>query len=232
VRSRLPQRVSAARGDGGSAVVEFVVVVPLLLLLVLGVLQVGLALHVRATVTAAAAEGHEPRLREATRLWRGRGSGRAVGVARLGRGRVGVGHARSARRTGRGRGAGERAAAARRSARPDGARRCRGTPSWRGREIPARRQGGRCSEVLVLGTGLLVPLLYGVLSVMAVQSASFAATAAARDGARLRHRLAAEGGPRPRGDAAGAGDAGVPVVAPRSGCAGTCLAPGRVSTSP
>jgi len=38
-------------------VVEFVVVVPLLLLLVLGVLQVGLALHVRATVTAAAAEG-------------------------------------------------------------------------------------------------------------------------------------------------------------------------------
>lgn len=45
------------RGDGGSAVVEFVVVLPLLLLLVLGVLQVGLALHVRATVTSAAAEG-------------------------------------------------------------------------------------------------------------------------------------------------------------------------------
>jgi Flp pilus assembly protein TadG len=38
-------------------VVEFVVVVPLLLLLLLAVLQVALALHVRATVTAAAAEG-------------------------------------------------------------------------------------------------------------------------------------------------------------------------------
>ena len=37
--------------------VEFVIVVPLLLVLVLGVLQVGLALHVRATVTSAAAEG-------------------------------------------------------------------------------------------------------------------------------------------------------------------------------
>ncbi len=37
--------------------VEFVVVVPMLLLLLLGVLQVGLALHVRSTVTSAAAEG-------------------------------------------------------------------------------------------------------------------------------------------------------------------------------
>lgn len=57
MRSPVPQRFRALRGDRGSAVVEFVVVVPLLLLLVLGVLQVGLALHVRATVTAAAAEG-------------------------------------------------------------------------------------------------------------------------------------------------------------------------------
>lgn len=57
MRSPRLQRFRALRGDGGSAVVEFVVVVPMLLLLVLGVLQVGLALHVRATVTAAAAEG-------------------------------------------------------------------------------------------------------------------------------------------------------------------------------
>jgi len=38
-------------------VVEFVVVVPMLALLVLGVVQVGLALHVRSTIASAAAEG-------------------------------------------------------------------------------------------------------------------------------------------------------------------------------
>lgn len=45
------------RGDDGSAVVEFAVVVPLLVLLLLAVVQVGLALHVRATLQSAAAEG-------------------------------------------------------------------------------------------------------------------------------------------------------------------------------
>ena len=45
------------REDRGSAVVEFALVTPLLLLVALGVLQVTLALHVRATLTAAAAEG-------------------------------------------------------------------------------------------------------------------------------------------------------------------------------
>jgi Flp pilus assembly protein TadG len=45
------------RGDDGSAVVEFVVVVPLLVLLLLAVVQVGLALHVRSTLVSAAAEG-------------------------------------------------------------------------------------------------------------------------------------------------------------------------------
>ncbi|MBI1377054.1 MAG: pilus assembly protein [Frankiales bacterium] len=45
------------RGDRGSAVVEFVVVVPLLALVLLAVVQVGLALHVRALVASAAAEG-------------------------------------------------------------------------------------------------------------------------------------------------------------------------------
>lgn len=43
--------------DRGSAVVEFALVTPLLLLVALAVLQVTLALHVRATLTAAAAEG-------------------------------------------------------------------------------------------------------------------------------------------------------------------------------
>lgn len=44
-------------GDRGSAVVEFAVVVPMLVLVVLAVVQVALALHVRSTVASAAAEG-------------------------------------------------------------------------------------------------------------------------------------------------------------------------------
>lgn len=47
----------AVRDDRGSAVVEFALVAPLILLLALGVLQIALALHVRATLVAAAAEG-------------------------------------------------------------------------------------------------------------------------------------------------------------------------------
>ena len=45
------------REDRGSAVVEFALVTPLLLLVALAVLQVILALHIRSTLTAAAAEG-------------------------------------------------------------------------------------------------------------------------------------------------------------------------------
>lgn len=44
-------------GERGSAVVDFVLVTPLLVLVALGVVQVALVLHVRATLTAAAAEG-------------------------------------------------------------------------------------------------------------------------------------------------------------------------------
>ncbi|BDZ44332.1 TadE/TadG family type IV pilus assembly protein [Naasia aerilata] len=47
--------------DEGSAPVEFVLVGALLTLLVLSVLQLGLALHVRNTVTDAAAEGRASR---------------------------------------------------------------------------------------------------------------------------------------------------------------------------
>ena len=43
--------------DDGSAVVEFVLVSSMLVLLVLGVLQLGLALHVRNSLIAAAEEG-------------------------------------------------------------------------------------------------------------------------------------------------------------------------------
>lgn len=48
---------SRARDDRGSAVVDAVLVIPLLLLLAMTVLQVMLALHVRSTLVAAAAEG-------------------------------------------------------------------------------------------------------------------------------------------------------------------------------
>jgi Tfp pilus assembly protein PilV len=47
-----------------------------------------------------------------------------------------------------------------------------------------REDGSALLEVLVLGVGLLVPLLYGVMSVMSVQSATYAATSAAREAAR------------------------------------------------
>jgi Flp pilus assembly protein TadG len=45
------------RGDDGSAVVDFVLVMVVLVPLFLGVLQVALVLHVRNTLTAAAVEG-------------------------------------------------------------------------------------------------------------------------------------------------------------------------------
>ena len=45
------------RGQDGAAVADFVLVVVVLVPLFLGVLQVGLVLHVRNTLTAAASEG-------------------------------------------------------------------------------------------------------------------------------------------------------------------------------
>ena len=84
-------------------------------------------------------------------------------------------------------------------------------------------------EVLVLGVGLLVPLLYAVLSLMAVQSASFAATSAAREAAR-----AYVGATTPVQAAARArtasrlvlADAGVSGSAPIVACSARCLLPG------
>ena len=45
------------RGESGSAVVDFVLLLVVLVPLVLGILQVALVLHVRNTLTAAASEG-------------------------------------------------------------------------------------------------------------------------------------------------------------------------------
>jgi Flp pilus assembly protein TadG len=45
------------RGESASAVVDFVLIMVLLIPLVLGIIQVGLVLHVRNTMTAAASDG-------------------------------------------------------------------------------------------------------------------------------------------------------------------------------
>jgi hypothetical protein len=52
------------------------------------------------------------------------------------------------------------------------------------RSNPSRERGSAAVEVLVLGVLLLVPLLYLVLTVSALQGAAFAAEGAARQAAR------------------------------------------------
>ena len=61
------------RAEGGAAVVDFVLVLVVLVPLFLGILQVGLVLHVRNTLTSAASEG----ARYAARVDRGLDDGRA-----------------------------------------------------------------------------------------------------------------------------------------------------------
>ena len=48
---------NSERGERGSALVEFALVAPLLVLVAVAVMQVALTLHVRSTLTTAAAEG-------------------------------------------------------------------------------------------------------------------------------------------------------------------------------
>ncbi len=84
-------------------------------------------------------------------------------------------------------------------------------------------------EVLVLGIGLLVPLLYAAISVMSVQSASFAATSAAREAARtyVTSTTPAQGAARARAATRIVlADAGIAAVVPIVRCVGACLSPG------
>ena len=60
-------RPSAAEHERGSAVVDFVLVMVVLVPLVLGIAQVGLVLHVRNTLTAAASDGARSAARSAPR---------------------------------------------------------------------------------------------------------------------------------------------------------------------
>jgi Flp pilus assembly protein TadG len=62
------------RDQRGSAVVDFVLVMVVLMPLVLGIIQVGLVMHVRATLAAAASEG----ARLAATVDRGPGDGVAL----------------------------------------------------------------------------------------------------------------------------------------------------------
>ena len=81
----------------------------------------------------------------------------------------------------------------------------------------------------MLGVGLLVPLLYAVISVMSVQSASYAATSAAREAARsyVTSTTPAQGAARARAATRLVlADAGVPSVMPHLRCVGGCLQPG------
>ena len=84
-------------------------------------------------------------------------------------------------------------------------------------------------EVIVLGIGLLLPLLYGAIALMSVEAAHFAATSAAREAARAY--VEAETVPQAQQRAQFATrlvltDAHVSVVRPAITCVGGCLMPG------
>ena len=99
----------------------------------------------------------------------------------------------------------------------------------RTRAAAAGDDGTAIIEVLVLGVGLFVPLLYAVLSVMAVQSASFAATSAAREAARAYGGATTPTQGAVRARAASRlvlADAGVLGAAPAVTCSARCLQPG------
>jgi hypothetical protein len=70
------------------------------------------------------------------------------------------------------------------------------------RSNPSREQGSAAVEVLVLGTLLLVPLVYLVLTVAALQGAAFAAEGAARQAARSLVLAATDAEGRRTADAA------------------------------
>lgn len=100
---------------------------------------------------------------------------------------------------------------------------------------PAADAGTAVVEVLVLGTGLLVPLVYTAVSLAQVQAAAHAATSAAREAARVYSLAAtpADGYRRARAvTSLLLADAGIDPVRPVVRCAGGCLQPGsRVDVS-
>ena len=97
------------------------------------------------------------------------------------------------------------------------------------RRRPGDDQGTALLEVLALGVGVLVPLMYAVVSVMSVHSAAYAATSAAREAARayVTSGSPAQGSARARAATRVVlADAGVRAAGPRVRCVGGCLQPG------
>lgn len=90
-------------------------------------------------------------------------------------------------------------------------------------------EGSVVLEVLVLGVGLLVPLLYGAISIMDVESAQFAATSAAREAARAYVTAPTVQQATRRATMAARmvlTDAQRAAIAPKVRCVGGCLIPG------
>jgi hypothetical protein len=93
----------------------------------------------------------------------------------------------------------------------------------------AHDDGSVVLEVVVLAVGLLVPLLFGAISIMDVESARFAATSAAREAARAYVTAPTVSQARTRATMAARmvlQDAHKPPVAPSVTCVGGCLKPG------
>ncbi len=98
-----------------------------------------------------------------------------------------------------------------------------------GRFIRADDEGSVVLEVVVLGVGLLVPLLFGAISIMDVEAARFAATSAAREAARAYVTAPTVVQARARATMAARlvlQDAQRSPVTPAVTCVGGCLRPG------
>ena len=90
-------------------------------------------------------------------------------------------------------------------------------------------EGTAVLEVIVLGIGLLLPLLYGAMSLMSVEAARFAATSAAREAARAYVQGSTTAQAQVRAQLAAdlvLKDAQLAPVRPQIQCFGGCLMPG------
>ena len=191
-----PAAPRRSRGDRGSAAVEFALVAPLLMVLAIAVVQVALALHVRATLTAAAAEGAraaslagaDPRagVLRARELLADNVAGSVVREVTA----AADGDRRAARdgRAHRRRGSAGRAARARgadgRGPRAAGGVDVMHAPRMTGRRCRRGDGGSAAIEFIVIGIGLLVPLVYLASAAATVQAAAFASAQAVREAGR------------------------------------------------
>ena len=197
LRSAAGRSAPRPRDERGSAVVDFVLVSMLVVPLFLGILQVGLYLYVRNTVTAAASEGAT--MRQCSNRGPADGESRTrelvSGVVRdqlidIGV-RLGDRRRRTAGSAGRGQGAhattrslGPRDRLQYRRARREGNRRM--STWW----IFGRRdeRGSAVVEFSWLAILLMVPLVYVMLAVFDVQRARTARPRRPGGGARVHHR--------------------------------------------